>query len=105
MTADSLLYREDRGLDATARQCWPIQFGRQLGVVTTLRKMLGLVLAALLVLLGTVFVYYCYWESTEYVRTVDLIPGHRKIPIVGYLFPRQTDGIIVFLCKNSATIV
>jgi len=55
--------------------------------------MLDLVTLALFILVFVIAGYF-WWENSEYVRTIDRIPGPPKLPIVGNILsvPRNGSG-------------
>ena len=53
-----------------------------------------MLLAVVFLIIGFAFVIYLKWEYSSYVKTIDLLPGPKKLPLVGSILsvPRDPHG-------------
>lgn len=59
-------------------------------------------LTAFLVLAAIVLLIYYKWEYSSFVKTIDLMPGPKKVPIFGSLLevPRDPQSEYQFILKE-----
>lgn len=64
-------------------------------------KMFELIIALILIVLTALFLAYNKWESSEFVKAIELIPGPERKPIVGHatVLPTESDGTSKRTCQ------